>query len=149
MFVFTGLQLIHACAFCKLDAFVYPISNIDVAKEKINLCVASPRMRRESSLCRVDCSRTQTEFLYRVCFYRTLLVCIDKLQTKSLSMGVMGGERFAFLGFPSKRLFLFFFAYLCQLLKNMFKAHNCLHHSICSNHVTSTFNSKFLLNSMR
>ena len=62
-------------------------------------------------------------------------------------MGVMGEERFAFLGFASKWLFLFFFAYLCQLLKNLFKAHDCFHHSICSNHVTSTFNSMFLLNS--
>lgn len=82
---------------------------------------ASPRKRRKYSLRRVYRLWTQTELRYRVCFY-CIYSCKSRMHWRALgkspSVGVMGGERFAFVGFASKML--------CQPLKNLLKARFCL-----------------------
>ena len=85
---------------------------------------ASPRKRRKSSLRWVYRLRTQTIALF--VHWRAL--------GKNPSVGVMGGERFAFVGFVLRRL--------CQPLKNLLKARFCLFI------LTTVFAQSTLINAM-
>ena len=125
-FIFINYTSTSFTYLCSSSADSFIAGSVSAQKywycERKDKPAASPRKRRKSSLRRVYRLWTQTELLYRVCFYRIYLLQISHALTSFRQKSICGGDgwgKIAFVDFASKRLY-------CQPLKNLLKARFCL-----------------------